>query len=257
MGKHRAGRHRRRGVVARRALTGVALSAAAVTIGYALRDAPTDRADVSTDLATPPSVSTPDTTAVLAAVPTDLPTVAEAPAAAVSTLPGTTAVPSTTTPPTTPPRPTATRPRTTAPAVPPRTTAPRAVVAPPPAAPPPAPPSAGTTQQRIYAAARPYLGRGIPYRWGGKTMAGMDCSGLVWNVLNQVKPGTPYRNSLALRLWATPISKANAVPGDLVFWLGHVGIYAGNNQVIDQGGPGSGANLRTIWPGYTFGRARI
>jgi cell wall-associated NlpC family hydrolase len=238
-------------------LTGVALGAAAITIGYALRDTPSATNDVAAELAAPPAVSTPDTTAEVAAVPTDLPTVAEAPVAAVSTLPTTTAAPTTTPPPTTTQRPTTTRPRTTAPAAP-RTTTPRAVAVPPPvAALPPAAPVAGTTQQRIYAAARPYLGRGIPYRWGGKTMAGMDCSGLVWNVLKQVAPGTPYRNSLGLRLWATPISKANAVPGDLVFWLGHVGIYAGNNQVIDQGGPGSGANLRTIWPGYTFGRARI
>lgn len=261
MGRHRAGRyvgrHRRRGVAARRALTGAAVATAALTLGYALSDrAPSLGTGASGTLATPPAVSTPGASAELSASITTTGPPPEAPVAAVSTLPGASPANPTEAPATAAPSaPGATTPRPTTTAASRATTALRTTTptaAPP--VPPPTSPSAGTMQQRIYTTAVPYLNRHIPYIYGGKLLSGMDCSALVWFVLREVRPGTPYRASGALRAWATPIPKSNAVQGDLVFWPQHVGIYAGNNQVIDQGGPGPGANLRTLWPGYTFGR---
>ena len=118
-------------------------------------------------------------------------------------------------------------------------------------------PRSGSAQQRIAAAAHTYVGRRIPYRYGGKICApsaGCDCSALVMHILRDTGMDVPYRNSTALKHWATPISKAGAVPGDLVFFPGHVGVYAGDGMLIDHGGPGRGANLRHIWGSPAFGR---
>lgn len=114
----------------------------------------------------------------------------------------------------------------------------------------PASPSVDTS---IIGIARSWLGRNIPYLFGGATLRGMDCSHFVWEVLKQAGYNVPYRNSFALKAWTIPISKANARPGDLVFWPGHVGFYAGNNQTIDHGS-GIGPKLRSLWGTPTFGR---
>jgi cell wall-associated NlpC family hydrolase len=140
------------------------------------------------------------------------------------------------------------------------------VVAKPPPAPPPAPgnggggapapfhpPSNSTFAARFYAAATTF-GHNIPYVYGGKSTSGADCSGFIWLVLQKVAPGTPYRSSGALDSWTTSITQAQAVPGDLVFWPGHAAIYAGNGQVLSQGGPGAGPTIQDLWPGYSFGR---
>ena len=124
-------------------------------------------------------------------------------------------------------------------------------------------PSTGGLQERIVEAARGYVGKGIPYRYGGKacaTYGPCDCSALVWVVLQDAGLDVTYRNSAALKQWAAPVSRPDAVPGDLVFFayangrVHHVGVYAGNNMLIDHGGPGRGANLRPIWGTPQFGR---
>lgn len=108
----------------------------------------------------------------------------------------------------------------------------------------------------IVGVARSWLGKNIPYLYGGGTLNGMDCSHFIWEVLKDAGYNVPYRNSAALKDWTIPISRANALPGDLVFWYSptsHAGIYAGNNQVIDHGS-GYGPKLRSLWGSPTFGR---
>lgn len=133
----------------------------------------------------------------------------------------------------------------------PRTTTPRPTPRAP-VAPPVAP--AAPSHSGLVAIARSFIGRGIPYVFGGKDPAvGLDCSGFVWVVLKQGGYNVPYRSSGALAAWATPISASQAVPGDLVFWPGHVGIYAGGGTVIDDG-TAAGPKLSTIWGSPTYGR---
>jgi cell wall-associated NlpC family hydrolase len=120
-------------------------------------------------------------------------------------------------------------------------------------APKPPPPPQPAVDKSIIGIARAWIGKNIPYLFGGGTLRGMDCSHFVWEVLKDAGYNVPYRNSSALKAWATPISKANALPGDLIFWPGHVGFYAGNNQVIDHGS-GYGPKLRSLWGSPTFGR---
>jgi cell wall-associated NlpC family hydrolase len=99
------------------------------------------------------------------------------------------------------------------------------------AAPAPAPSSAGTGHPEAAAVAARYLG--IPYRWGGATPAGFDCSGLVSYVYAQLGISLPH---YTVAQWdaTQPIAAADLQPGDLVFFdgLGHVGIYIGGDQFI-------------------------
>jgi cell wall-associated NlpC family hydrolase len=84
---------------------------------------------------------------------------------------------------------------------------------------------------------------GVKYVWGGESMeeGGFDCSGLVYSIYKKLGVNVP-RVSQAQFSAATPVSVAQAQPGDLVFFRGytksatapgHVAIYIGNGQYIE------------------------
>lgn len=79
---------------------------------------------------------------------------------------------------------------------------------------------------------------GIPYKWGGTTPAGFDCSGFTRYVFASQNITLP-RVSIDQYGVGTPVSFSNLIPGDLVFFnltsgkqVNHVGIYIGNNEFI-------------------------
>jgi peptidoglycan DL-endopeptidase CwlO len=74
---------------------------------------------------------------------------------------------------------------------------------------------------------------GVPYRWGGASPSGFDCSGLVVYVFAQIGVSLPH-STYALWNVGTPVSYSQLQPGDLVFFngLGHMGIYIGGGQFI-------------------------
>jgi cell wall-associated NlpC family hydrolase len=78
---------------------------------------------------------------------------------------------------------------------------------------------------------------GTPYRYGGSTPRGFDCSGLVHYVYSKSGIRVP-RSTTAQYRHARPVAMKNLQPGDLVFfriahrWVSHVGIYAGNARFI-------------------------
>ena len=81
---------------------------------------------------------------------------------------------------------------------------------------------------------------GTPYKFGGSTTSGFDCSGYVQYVFN--KSGKSVSRS-TLGQFAASTTVSTPEVGDLVFFantyrpgISHVGIYIGNNQFIHSGG---------------------
>lgn len=97
---------------------------------------------------------------------------------------------------------------------------------------------------------------GVPYLYGGEDRGGMDCSGLVYNVLRRLGLNPP-RVAAAQARWAVPISADGARPGDLVFHgnpATHVGIYVGNGRMVDAPRSGFLVGERGIYPGAYYRR---
>ncbi|MFF4485647.1 NlpC/P60 family protein [Streptomyces sp. NPDC001544] len=89
------------------------------------------------------------------------------------------------------------------------------------------------------AAARSALGR--PYVWGANGPSAFDCSGLTQWAYAQAGVHLP-RTSQEQRYAGRQIPLSEARPGDLVVYrsdAGHVGMYAGNGQVIHAPYPGA------------------
>ena len=125
--------------------------------------------------------------------------------------------------------------------------------------------SAGATSfgQAVVTAVTAQLG--VPYSWGGGTPSGatfgfasgagtigFDCSGLVLYAVAQAslgQIGLPHSSELQATM-GTPVAMADIQPGDVIaFALGpdptdfdHIGIYIGNNEMIDA--PYTGVDVR-------------
>ena len=108
--------------------------------------------------------------------------------------------------------------------------------------------------------------RGAPYRYGGMSPRGVDCSGFVLMT---------FRDKFALQLpretreqaeIGTKIDKSELLPGDLVFFKGtydtagvsHCGIYVGDNKMLHCGDPIGYADLDTsYWQSHFYAYGRL
>lgn len=114
-----------------------------------------------------------------------------------------------------------------------------------------------TNLSGVLAIAARYVG--VPYVYGGESPSGFDCSGFSQYVFKQVGISLP-RTSSQQYAAVTQISRSEAKPGDLVFFLSggsvyHLGIYAGGGMMYDSPKPGGAVSKRAIWSATTaYGR---
>lgn len=91
----------------------------------------------------------------------------------------------------------------------------------------------------------------IPYVWGGASLSGMDCSGLVSYVYQHAAGITLPHSTVAQESYVTTHSVADAQPGDILFWGSrgatyHDAIYIGNNQYVAAPTEGENVQVQTI-----------
>ncbi|XCP85475.1 C40 family peptidase [Roseburia hominis] len=84
---------------------------------------------------------------------------------------------------------------------------------------------------------------GNPYVWGGTSLTnGADCSGFVQSVFAHFGISMP-RTSYEQRSAGVAVSYDQAIPGDVVCYDGHVGIYIGDGQIVNAMNPAQGIGI--------------
>ena len=89
---------------------------------------------------------------------------------------------------------------------------------------------------------------GKPYRYGGSSPSGFDCSGLVQYSYRQAGVTLP-RDTAQQRSVSRAVKRADLRRGDLLFFdqegkkYGHLGIYIGDSKFVHA--PSSGKSVRS------------
>ncbi|MDR2965031.1 MAG: C40 family peptidase [Treponema sp.] len=108
-------------------------------------------------------------------------------------------------------------------------------------------------RNRVIAAALSY--ENTPYRYGGLTAAGLDCSGFIYLSFKDGIGASVPRSTSGLYAWVEKIPLEKLQPGDLIFFktdstgnITHVGLYLGNRRFIHAAsvGPRTGVIINTL-----------
>ncbi len=91
---------------------------------------------------------------------------------------------------------------------------------------------------------------GAPYRYGGASPQGFDCSGLVYYAYHKAGYKVPRTSQLQYRD-SLPVKKTHMREGDLLFFriegkVSHVGVYLGNNQFIHAPASGKRVSIASL-----------
>jgi cell wall-associated NlpC family hydrolase len=91
---------------------------------------------------------------------------------------------------------------------------------------------------------------GVPYRYGGSTPSGFDCSGLVQYSYSRVGKSVPRTTG---QLWkdVIPVEQRNLRAGDILFFsmsgkMSHVGLYLGGNRFVHAPSTGKTVSIQTL-----------
>ena len=101
----------------------------------------------------------------------------------------------------------------------------------------------------VVAEAKKYLG--VPYVWGGTDpKTGLDCSGLVQHVYANLGYDVPRVSGDQAHAGRAVASLSEAQPGDILAFgspVHHVGIYVGDNQMIEAPRPGLAVRIGPVY----------
>ena len=106
-----------------------------------------------------------------------------------------------------------------------------------------------TLLEDVIAEAYSYLG--TPYRYGGTSRSGIDCSGFTMKVFGAFGISLPHGATSQLS-YGTEVSRSDLQPGDLVFFqdygavASHVGIYIGGDQFIHASSSSGNSRCVTV-----------
>ena len=109
-----------------------------------------------------------------------------------------------------------------------------------------------TLAEDIIAHSYSYLG--TPYRYGGTSYSGIDCSGFTMKVFGAFGISLPH-GATSQYYMCRGVTTEERAPGDLVFFatggsgIGHVGIYLGNGQFI-HASTSSGVIISSLYESY-------
>jgi cell wall-associated NlpC family hydrolase len=73
---------------------------------------------------------------------------------------------------------------------------------------------------------------GVAYVWGGKTVAGLDCSGLIQTALQATGKAAPRDTDMMERSLGHVVALSQVQRGDLVFWKGHMGVMLDETRLL-------------------------
>lgn len=94
---------------------------------------------------------------------------------------------------------------------------------------------------------------GIPYRWGGTSRRGIDCSAFTQQFVRETMGVDLPRATAGQQYEGVGVAKSDLLPGDLVFFrrggTRHVGVYLGENQFI-HASTSRGVTLSDLSEGY-------
>jgi cell wall-associated NlpC family hydrolase len=93
--------------------------------------------------------------------------------------------------------------------------------------------------------AKQFLGN--PYVYGGTSLTeGADCSGFVLSIYKQYGVNLPRTSEEQGKAGIEINGIENAKPGDLISYIGHIGIYGGDRKLIHASGPEDGIKISNV-----------